>query len=248
MNAEIQAPEVLLKFRRYGATRRAIGKIIHWHYRLFEERRHDNSVVLERAGDFPLVVLPGVLNPRLARSGEFFASQLNAGLITPGTEVLDMGTGSGVCAIAAARLARRVVAIDINHAAVRCARINALINSLEDTIEVEQGDLFGPVTGRRFDVVLFNPPFLHGVPRNDADRAWRSTDVAERFAAGLAEHLTPAGCALIVLSTYGNADRFLEQLRRWRFDLTIVSMRAFVNERLFLVKLTPPDVRGRQND
>jgi HemK-related putative methylase len=240
MNAEIQTAEVLLNFPRYGVARLAIGKVIHWRYRLFQQRRHDNHAVLERIGRAPLVVLPGVLNPRLMRSGAFFASQLNAGLLGAGNEVLDMGTGSGVCAIAAARHARGVVAVDISAVAVRCAQINALINSLEHTIEVLQGDLFAPVKGRRFDVVLFNPPFIHGLPRNDADRAWRSTDVAERFAAGLSEHLRPTGFALLVLSTYGAPARFLEQLRRYRFDIAIVAARAFINERLFLLRLRPP--------
>ncbi len=61
--------------------------------------------------------------------------------------------------------ARRVVAVDINPAAVRCAQINALLNQLEQRIEVRRGDLFAPVAGERFDLVLFNPPFLRGAPR-----------------------------------------------------------------------------------
>ena len=240
MSAEIQTPEVLLNFPQYGTARRALGKVLHWRYRLFQERRHSRHAVLERIGDTRLVVLPGVLNPRLMRSGAFFASQLNVGLLGCGAAVLDMGTGSGVCAIAAARHARCVVAVDINPLAVRCAQINALINSLEHTIEVLQGDLFAPLKGRRFDVVLFNPPFIHGAPRNDADRAWRSTDVAARFAADLRAHLTPAGFALLVLSTYGDPARFLEQLRHHQFGITIVAARAFITEKLLLLRLRPP--------
>jgi HemK-related putative methylase len=245
MSAEIQTQEVLLDFPHFGVARRAIGKVLHWRYQLLQQRRHDNDVVLERVGNFPLLILPGVLNPRLTRSGAFFATQLNAGLLGRGSEVLDMGTGSGVCAIAAAQYARRVVAVDINPVSVRCARINALINSLGGTIEVVQGDLFAPVKGRRFDVILFNPPFVHGTPRNDADRAWRSMDVAERFAAGLTEHLTPAGFALLVLSTYGDAGRFLQQFGRCQLDIAVVAERAFVNERLFLLRLQPAHgIRG----
>ncbi len=239
MSAEIQTPEVLANFARYGTVRRALGRVLHWRYRLLQQRRHDNNVILERIDGFPLVVLPGVLNPRLTRSGAFFASQLNAALLAPGSVVLDMGTGSGVCAIAAARLARRVVAVDINPVAVRCAQINALLNSLQGTIEVVHGDLFGPVKDQRFDVVLFNPPFIHGVPRNDADRAWRSTDVAERFAMDLRAHLTPSGFALVLLSTYGAAAEFVRQFQRCEFEMTIVAARAFVNERLSLLRLRP---------
>jgi len=235
--------EASLDFPRFGAARTAIGKLLYWRYRLFQRRRHDTAV-LERIGDFPLLVMPGVLNPRLMRSGEFFASQLSAGLMAHGPDVLDMGTGSGVCAIAAARHARRVVAVDISAAAVRCARINALLNHLEERIEVTQGDLFAPVQGRRFDIVLFNPPFIHGTPRSDADRAWRSTDVAERFAEGLQEHLAPGGFALVVLSTYGDAAGFIRHFRRCGFDMARLAVRRFINEQLALVRLQPPRRSG----
>jgi HemK-related putative methylase len=236
MSSEMQTSEALLNPPHYGPARVAIGKALYWHYRLFRRKRHD-TVVLERIGDFPLLVLPGVLNPKAMRTGAFFASQLQADMVDPGADVLDMGTGSGVCAIAAARHARRVLAVDINPAAVRCTQINALINGQENKIEVAHGDLFAPLKGRRFDIVLFNPPFIRGAPGSDADRAWRSMDVAERFAAGLTEHLTPSGFALVLLSTYGDASEFVRQFRRWHFDISIVAERAFVNEKLTLLRL-----------
>jgi release factor glutamine methyltransferase len=226
-----------LSFPRYGVARSALGKLVYWYYRLFRAHRSDTPT-LERIGDMTLLVLPGVLNPRLMRSGAFFASRLGADLITPGAEVLDMGTGSGVCAIAAARRGARVAAVDINPVAVRCTEINARVNALEDRIEVLRGDLFAPVQDRRFDLVLFNPPFIRGIPRDDADRAWRSTDVAERFAAGLSKHLRPSGFALVVLSTFGDAAQFLRQFHSNGFEVSVVATRDFVNERLSLLRLT----------
>jgi HemK-related putative methylase len=184
------------------------------------------------------VIAPGVLNPRLMRTGEFFAQQLPTQLPAAQIEVLDMGTGSGVCAIIAARHARKVTAVDINPAAVRCARANLLLNGLADRVEVLEGDLFAPLAGRRFDVILFNPPFLQGVPRDAADRAWRSTDVPERFATQLRDHLAPSGFALVLLSTFGGAREFVRQFQRHDFELTVVAEREYINEKLILVKLT----------
>lgn len=148
-----------------------------------------------------------------------------------------MGTGSGVCALVATHHVRHVVAVDISAAAVRCARINVLINAVEDKVEVLQGDLFAPLAGRRFDVVLFNPPFVRGRPCNDADRAWRSTDVAERFAADLGRHLKPSGFALLLLSTYGDASWFVSQLRRRNFALRAIAQREYINEKLTLLRV-----------
>ncbi|MFI4868098.1 MAG: methyltransferase [Steroidobacterales bacterium] len=237
MGAQTRTLQALLDAPGYGAIRRAIGRLLHWRYRLSRYlRQHD--FVLEQVGGLPLLVAPGVLNPRLTRTGEFFASQLRSDLLPADADVLDMGTGSGVCALFAARHARHVAAVDINPAAVRCARINTMIHRCEDRIEVLHGDLFAPLTGRRFDVVLFNPPFLHGVPRDDADRAWRSTDVAERFASGLRDHLTPSGFALVLLSNYGGAREFVGQFRRGGFAIAVVAERDFVNERLAILKLS----------
>ncbi|HEX8783476.1 MAG TPA: hypothetical protein VF764_08900, partial [Steroidobacteraceae bacterium] len=86
--------------------------------------------------------------------------------------------------------------------------------------------------------------FLCAEPRNDRDRAWRSTDVAERFAAGLGEHLKPGGCALIVLSTFGDAGVFLEELRQRGFAISVLAERRFVNERLAIFRLEPPGQRS----
>jgi release factor glutamine methyltransferase len=155
--------------------------------------------------------------------------------------VLDMGTGCGVGAVFAAKYARRVVAVDINPAAVRCAGINALINGMAGEIDVRLGDLFAPVQGEKFDLILFNPPFLRGTPADDRDRAWRSSDVAERFAEGLREHLKPRGSALVLLSTFGNGGHFLHAFREQGLGVSVFAERRFVNERLTVFSIAPSE-------
>ena len=194
---------------------------------------------LEHVHGTPILVTPSVFNPKLLRSGEFFASILGPALVPAHAEVLDLGTGSGVCAMFAARTARRVVAVDINPAAVRCAQLNVLMNHLERRVEVREGDLFAAVQGERFDLVLFNPPFVRAAPRSDRERAWRSTDAPERFAAGLGAHLKPGGCALVLLSTFGDAAAFLAQLRQNGFDLAVVAERRYLGERLAVLRAAP---------
>jgi release factor glutamine methyltransferase len=106
---------------------------------------------------------------------------------------------------------------------------------------VRHGDLFAPVRGERFDLVFFNPPFLREAPRDQRDRAWRSSDVAERFAAGLAAHLTPGGAALVLLSTFGDGAAFLREFHNHGFKIAVHAERRFVNERLTLFRLVPAD-------
>ncbi len=215
---------------------------------LFQRHRHDR-LVLEQAAGRPIVVLPQVLNPKLFRTGEFLAQTLDARLIRPGATVLDMGTGSGIGAVAAAGWTSQVIAVDINPAAVRCARINVLLNQVEERVEVRQGDLFAPVQGRRFDVVLFNPPYLRGTPRNALEQAFWATDVVERFAAGLRDHLAPGGAALVLLSTIGDTTSFLKTFRDHGFAAAVVAERKLVNEVLTIYRLTTtPSTRLRTGD
>ncbi len=210
--------------------------------------RPDRRLVLERIGGVPLIVLPGVFNPALFRTGAFLAQALSQTPLQslPGGDggeattvtALDMGTGSGVGAVFAARLGARVVAVDVNPEAVRCARLNVLLNRLEDRIEVREGDLFAPVAGELFDLVLFNPPFYRGQPRDDLDRAWRSVNVPERFAAGLGRHLKPEGRAVVVLSTDGEWRAVLAAFEANGFAATPFGRRNFGNEIITVYSVT----------
>src|SRR3984957_2971859 len=231
-----------LRRRRFVFVGSLLGKALAFGLKLSGKDRYDDFRV-ERVFGMPFLVTPSVFNPKIPRTGEFFASQIDSRLVHPDWEVLDMGTGSGVCAVFAANYARRVVAVDINPAAVRCAHINACLNNLEHKIDVRHGDLFAPVAQERFDLILFNPPFLRGAPRDDRDRAWRSSDVAERFAAGLGAHLKPGGSALVVLSTFGGAAVFLDEFSRHDFAISVLAERHFVNERLAIFRLTPPSAQ-----
>ena len=198
-------------------------------------RRRLGRIVLEEVDGVPLLVLPEVFNPAVYRTGTLLARAVESwqspGQTRPAEiRVLDLGTGSGVGAVFAARRGFAAVAVDVNPQAVRCARINALLHHLEDRIDARQGDLFSAVGGERFDLVLFNPPFFRGEPANALDRAWRSTDVLERFAAGLAAALLPAGEALVVLSTDGDGASLLRGFAERGLAAAVASRHDFGNE------------------
>lgn len=76
----------------------------------------------------------------------------------PGLKVLDLGTGSGILAIAAAKLgAASVLALDIDPAAVTIGQENITQNRVTDQITVQQGSLESVVTSaRRFDLIVVN--------------------------------------------------------------------------------------------
>jgi HemK-related putative methylase len=221
---------------KYGTLGLALGRIQHWWYRATGKHHYDR-LAIEWVHGTPLLVMPTVFNPRTLRTGAFFAHSLADGRLTRDRAVLDMGTGSGVCAIAAARHARRVVAVDINRNAVRCARANALMNQLEDRVEVFHGDLYEPLGAERFDLILFNPPFLKGVPKSERDCAWRSPDAIERFAAGLDARLEPGGAALVLLSTWGDSTAFLGEFERHGFRVAPWAQKHFVNETLTIFRV-----------
>lgn len=219
--------------------RAAASRVLRMYYRISGKNRYD-MYRLEHVHGMPIMVLPSVANPKLLRTGAFLAGRLDGSLIRSDTRVLDLGTGSGVCALFAARHSRHVVAVDINAAAVRCATINAHLNSFDERVDIRHGDLFGPVEGERFDLVLFNPPFLRGTPHTPREAAWRSPNLAPRFAAELGEHLTDEGCALLLLSSFGDAcAEFETALLAQGFRLEVFARRSFINESLTLLRVTP---------
>lgn len=202
------------------------------------QRRKDRRPVIENVLGVPIVVLPGVMNPKFFRTGLFLAEGLDGGLIPRGSSVFEIGSGSGVVSIFSARWASRVVAADISAAAVKCTRVNVAIHNLEDKIDVRQGDLFDPVGTERFDVILFNPPFLNGEPKSTFERAFFGEETISEFASKLKNHLLPGGMALVVLSTIANLGKISSFFRQNRLDLEPKSEKKYLNETLILYAVT----------
>ena len=76
--------------------------------------------------------------------------------------VLDLCTGGGSLAILAARVFpnARIEAVDVSPGALEVAARNLEEHGLQDRIALKQGDLFAPVEGARFDLILTNPPYV----------------------------------------------------------------------------------------
>ncbi|BDH57097.1 SAM-dependent methyltransferase [Tsukamurella sp. PLM1] len=115
--------------------------------------------------------------------------------------VLDLGTGCGVHACAATRFADAVTATDVSVRAAGFAAASAALNGAG--VEVLTGDWFAPVAGRRFDLVLANPPFVVGEGR--VEHTYRDSGLdldgaSELVVRGAPEHLTPGGTAALLAS------------------------------------------------
>lgn len=117
----------------------------------------------------------------------------------PGKRVLDLCTGSGVQGLIAARAAEQVIAVDVNRRAVALAGLNASMNGAVN-FEARQGDLFAPVRGQRFDLIIANPPFVPAPRRGPSYHSGgpRGDRVLRRVVSGLHNHIADGGRAVMI--------------------------------------------------
>ncbi len=141
------------------------------------------------------------------------AKGLSAG--KPSLSIADVGTGSGIVAVCAAKnLPKcRVTAIDISSKALDVARLNAETHGVGDRVELIESDLFAAVGDRRFDLIASNPPYISESEMRELRREVSGyephlalcggptgTEIIQRLVPAAAERLVPGGSLLLEVS------------------------------------------------
>src|SRR5262245_25619063 len=157
-------------------------------------------------GPFDIRIEPSVFHPRYFGSSLIFARFIE-GLDLRGKRFLDLGTGSGIIGLFAARAGAQVTSTDINPVSVRCAKENAAATGLN--VRCIASDLFNDMKDERFDIVAWNPPFFAKPAANIAEAAFyagENHDVIRRFAKDVRQHLVPGGSIYLIFSLDGGLD------------------------------------------
>lgn len=223
----------------HGPFRRLMHRFIFFFsYHLILSRR---AIRTTRAAGFRLRVRPTVFHPRFFLSSEYFAEFID-GLDLKGKTVADVGTGSGVLALAAARAgAAHVLALDINPNATLSAMENAQLNGFGDRVMPACMNLLaGLAPGPLFDVILSSPPKHAGEPRDLADHGWhagpRHRDVADLFAQAR-ERLRPLGRLYVMMSSDSDLDLFSRLIKEAGFSARLAVERSFYIQSMLLYEL-----------
>lgn len=135
----------------------------------------------------------------------------------PVRRALDLGTGCGVQALLAARHAEHVVAVDINPRALWLTDLNCRLNGVTN-VECRKGDLFEPVRGETFDLVVSNPPFVVS-PATDymfRDGGREGDAMSEAAVTGAAEALAEGGFATVMCNWVLRGEEvWWDRVARW---------------------------------
>jgi hypothetical protein len=138
-------------------------------------------------------------------------------MVCPGDNVLDLCTGCGSLALAAAQKAATVTASDLNQRALHFGRINMALNEIRNVTFVH-GDRFEPVAGHRFNAIICNPPFFLA-PASGllfSENSLELDGFVESLARNGPNFLAPGGvfqmlCEWIELES----EPWVERLKRW---------------------------------
>jgi release factor glutamine methyltransferase len=176
-----------------------------------------------------LIALPGVFRPI---SDSRLLAECLRGELSPGAHVADVCTGTGLLAVTAAlHGAGAVAATDRSRRAVFNARVNARLNGV--AVHAVRGDLLEPLDGRRFDLIVSNPPYVpaetDALPSGGPARAWdagrNGRAVIDRLCDEAPGRLRPGGALLLVHSSVCGERNTIERLARHGLESDVLVRR-----------------------
>jgi release factor glutamine methyltransferase len=156
--------------------------------------------------------------------------------------VLEIGTGSGIVAMYASRFSDNITVTDINFDACELARRNFEANNIEN-IEILFGNLFEVVENRKFDVILFNTPYLptedDEVLENNINYAFdgglNGRKIIDLFLNEVKNHLNDGGIVQMIQSSLSDNEETLKKFDELGFIAEIKASEHFFFEDITLI-------------
>ncbi|MDP7610234.1 MAG: methyltransferase, partial [Candidatus Woesearchaeota archaeon] len=154
--------------------------------------------------------------------------------------ILDIGTGSGVLAVEAAKNAETVVGVDIDEKAIKYCKKNVK----DEKIRFFKGNLFKDVKGK-FDLIVFNPPYL---PKDKEDKdiahcgGKHGYEVVERFIREVGDYLEPDGKVLLLFSSLTNKEKVDGFVKENLLGFELLEEKSFFFEKLYVYLLWKSEI------
>ncbi len=156
-------------------------------------------------------------------------------------KVLDMGTGSGILAVEAADNPKveSVIAVDKNKKAVKAFDDQIKKEKLVK-IDAQYSDLFSSLKSKKFDTIVFNPPYLpqEGKVKDKAlVGGIKGYEVIEKFMKKVSSHLKKGGMILLLFSSLTGKRKVEDIIKKNKFKFEKLSEKRIFLEDLFVYKI-----------
>jgi len=163
-----------------------------------------------------------------------------------GKTCLDLGTGSGIQAIAMIKAgAKFVVCVDINKEALKQSRENveSYLASRKTLFPGQiwfiEGDLFENLQGWRFDFVAFNPPYVPSekIKWADLDGGEKGRATIDKFMTQFVGQLSPSACVFLLVSSLNAPQEIISLLKKKGFLAKVIARKKLFFEELFVLRI-----------
>lgn len=165
---------------------------------------------------------PGVFHP-----GLFFSTKILLKYILQfdlkNKSLLELGAGSGLISICAAKKGAYVTATDVSHQAIQTVETNAQANQVE--FDIIYSDLWNNLPQQNFDLIVVNPPYYFSDPKNEAEFGWyagANGEYFENFFHGLKNFISDQTKTLMILSNECRIDDIKKVAVQYGFHMNSV--------------------------
>jgi release factor glutamine methyltransferase len=207
--------------------------LVHWYLR--KER-------IFKYEEISITVRPGVFHPGFFSSTLFIVEFLKNKPLAQG-RILELGCGSGLISIVAARANGEVTASDLSSTAIENARSNFIQNKVD--VKLAHSDLFDDIEKRQFDWIVINPPYYAHTIQNEADLAWHCGEDFQYFKklfSALPDFMHPNTWIVMVLTQGCKLDKIFAIAEKFGFYFELLhEKRVLFDGKDFLYRIRRRD-------